>query len=270
MNYKEAVKLLKDAGIGSCDYDARELFVHFGGFNRSEIFLSDPNCDSPELISAIERRAKREPLQYIIGEVEFYRESYIVTPDCLIPRDDTEILVDYAVKNLPDGAVFLDLCTGSGCVAVSTLKNTKNTLCIAADIDGGALAVAAENAHRNGVSDRLHLRRADLMSEVIEEDVFAVLSNPPYVSESAYEALESEIYHEPRHAFVGGIDGGDFYRALTPIYKKKIDKNGFIAYEIGYDQGNLLRQIAEECSMSCEILKDLSGHDRVAILRHKA
>lgn len=270
MTYKTAVSILKEAGIGSCDYDARELFVHFGGFNRSEIFLSNPDCQNPELISAVERRAKREPLQYIIGEVEFYRESYIVTPDCLIPRDDTEILVDYAVKNLPDGAVFLDLCTGSGCVAISTLKNTKNTLCIAADIDGGALATAAENAHRNGVSDRLHLRRVDLMEEVIDEEVFALLSNPPYVSESAYAELEEEIYHEPRHAFVGGIDGGDFYRRLTPIYKDKIKKGGFIAYEIGYDQAALLRKIADECSMSCEILRDLSGHDRVAILRRIA
>ena len=267
MTYKEAVSILKDAGIGSCDYDARELFVHFGGFNRSEIFLSNPNCDKEELISAVERRAKREPLQYIIGQVEFYRESYLVTPDCLIPRDDTEILVDYAVKNLPEGAIFLDLCTGSGCIAISTLKNTKNTFCIAVDIDGGALATAAENAHRNGVENRIHLRRADLMSEVVEEEVFAVLSNPPYVSESVYATLEDEIYHEPRHAFVGGTDGGDFYRRLTPIYKEKIKKDGFIAYEIGYDQAALLREIAEECSMSCEIIKDLSGHDRVAVLK---
>ena len=267
MTYKEAVSILKDAGIGSCDYDAREIFVHFGGFNRSEIFLNNPESDSPKLISAVERRAKREPLQYIIGEVEFYREKYKLTPDCLIPRPDTEILVDYAVRNLPEGATFLDLCTGSGCVAISTLKNTKSTCCIAADIDGGALAVAEENAHINGVSDRIHLRRIDLMSEVIDEPVFAVLSNPPYVSESAYSALESEIYHEPRHAFVGGTDGGDFYRTLTPIYKEKIAEGGFIAYEIGYDQAELLREIANRCSMTCEILKDLSGHDRVAILK---
>ena len=267
MTYKEAVKLLKDAGIGSCDYDARELFVHFGGFNRSEIFLNNPECDSTELISAVERRVNREPLQYIIGEVEFYRESYKVTPDCLIPRADTEILVDYAVRNLPEGAVFLDLCTGSGCVAISTLKNTKNTYCIAADIDGGALAVAEENAHINGVANRIHLRRIDLMSEVIDEPAFAVLSNPPYVRSSVYEELENEIFAEPRHAFVGGEDGGDFYRRFTPIYKEKISDGGFIAYEIGFDQADLLRQIAAECGMTCEILKDYGARDRVAVLR---
>lgn len=267
MTYKEAESILKNAGIGSASYDARELFVHFGGFNRSQIFLHNPSCDLPQLISAVERRAKREPLQYIIGRVDFYRETYTVTPDCLIPREDTEILVDYAVKHLPEGESFIDLCTGSGCVAISVLKNTKNTTAIAADIDGGALAVAEENAHRNGVSERLHLRRIDLMREEIDERVFAVLSNPPYVSEEAYATFESEIYHEPKHAFVGGADGGDFYRTLTPIYKEKIAKDGFIAYEIGYDQADFLREIAEKCGMTCEIIKDLSGHDRVAVLK---
>lgn len=270
MTYKEAVRLLSEAGIESAKYDAGELFRHFGGFAKGELLLGNPECDDPELIGAIERRAAREPLQYIIGSVDFYRESYKVTPDCLIPRPDTEILVDYAVNNLPCGACFLDLCTGSGCVAISTLKNTKNTTAIAVDIDGGALAVATENAIKNGVMDRIHLRRADLMTEVIDEAVFAVLSNPPYVSEGAYEGLEGEIFAEPRAAFVGGADGGDFYRHLTPIYKEKIAPGGFIAYEIGYDQAQLLRSIAEDCGMTCQILKDYGGRDRVAVLRHKA
>ena len=269
MTYKEAVEILKAAGIDSAQYDARELFCHVGGYTVGEILLANPECGSAELASAIERRAAREPLQYIIGEVEFYRERYKVTPDCLIPRSDTEILVDYAVRHLPEGASFLDLCTGSGCVAVSTLKNTDNTRAIAVDINGGALAIAAENAHINGVEERLHLRRMDLMHEVVEEEVFAVLSNPPYVSDDVYLGLEGEIFHEPKEAFVGGADGGDFYRHLTPIYKEKIAAEGFIAYEIGYDQAELLRAIAADCSMSCEIIKDLSGNDRVAVLRLK-
>ena len=263
MTLKEAIEILKSAGIESADYDGRELFRLF----RPGTVMMNTECDSPELIHAIERRAKREPLQYIIGEVGFYRESYLVSPDCLIPRPDTEILVDYAVKNLPEGALFLDLCTGSGCVAISTLKNTKNTLAVAADISGGALAIAAENAHRNGVEDRISLRRMDLMSEVIDLPVFAVLSNPPYVADDVYESLEGEIFHEPKMAFVGGSDGGDFYRALTPIYKNYIAQGGFIAYEIGYDQAELLQKIAHDCGMKCEILKDLSGNDRVAVLK---
>ncbi len=268
MTINEAIRILTEAGIDSPSHDAEELFCHFGGYSRSTMYMmSRVESDSPELIEAVERRAKREPLQYITGVAYFYREKYKVTPDCLIPRFDTEILVDYAVKNLPEGATFMDLCTGSGCIAISVLNNTVNTCAIAVDIDGGALALAEENAHANGVSDRIHLRRADLMSEVVDEPVFAVLSNPPYVSESAYKSLEGEIYHEPPHAFLGGADGGDFYRRLTPVYKEKIAEGGFIAYEIGYDQADMLRHIAEENSMSCEILKDLSGNDRVAVLK---
>lgn len=263
MTLKEAIEILKSAGIESADYDARELFR----FYRPGAVMLNTECDSPELIRAIERRAKREPLQYIIGEVGFYRESYLVTPDCLIPRPDTEILVDYAVHNLPEGACFMDLCTGSGCVAISTLKNTVNTTAVAIDISGGALAVATENALKNGVSHRINFQLADLTKEVVALPVFAVLSNPPYVADSVYEGLAEEIYHEPREAFVGGSDGGDFYRRLTPIYKDFIDKEGFIAYEIGYDQADLLREIAKECHMSCKILKDLSGNDRVAVLK---
>ena len=271
MTLKEAINLLTDAGIEAAEQDATELFCHFGGYSRSTLYLmGQVDCDDPRLRDALMRRAAHEPLQYITGVAYFYRESYLVTPDCLIPRFDTEILVDYAVKNLPCGASFTDLCTGSGCVAISVLCNTDDTTAIAVDIDGGALAVAEENARKNGVADRIHLRRLDLMAEEVDEQVFAVLSNPPYVSEEAYRGLADEIFREPSHAFLGGADGGDFYRHLTPVYKKKISPDGFIAYEIGYDQAELLRDIAEKNNMSCEILKDLSGNDRVAVLRSRA
>ena len=94
------------------------------------------------------------------------------------------------------------------------------------------------------------------------------MSNPPYVTDDAYKSLAPEIYKEPKIAFVGGVDGADFYRALTPIYKKKIKKDGFIAFEIGYDQAQLIRTVAEENGMSCEILHDLSSNPRVAVFRH--
>lgn len=268
MTLNEAIEILTAAGIDSPSHDAEEIFCHFGGYYHSTLYMMNRiESDSPRLIEAVERRAKREPLQYILGVAYFYREKYRVTPDCLIPRFDTEILVDYAVNNLPRGASFIDLCTGSGCVAISTLCNTEDTTAIAVDIDGGALALAEENARENGVADRIHLRCMDLMRETVDERVYAVLSNPPYVSEVDYRSLEGEIYHEPPHAFIGGEDGGDFYRHLTPIYKERIAEGGFIAYEIGYNQAELLRGIAEENGMSCEIIKDLSGNDRVAVLR---
>lgn len=270
MTLNEAIKILSDAGVDSPSHDAEELFCHFGGYSKSTLYLMNRiESDSPRLIEAINRRAAREPLQYIIGRAYFYRECYKVTPDCLIPRFDTEILVDYAVNNLGDGAVILDLCTGSGCVAISTLNNTNNSTATAVDISPSALALAGENALMNGVQDRLTLLLRDVINQKVEGKFNAILSNPPYVTNSAYENLSREIYFEPKLAFVGGEDGGDFYRSITTLYRDSLLDGGFIAYEIGYDQADLLRKIAKDNDMSCEIIKDYSQNDRVAVLRRK-
>lgn len=266
MKLSEAAKILRSAGIESAAYEARELFSHFGGFERAQLRVTDAECDSEELIRAVNRRAEREPLQYIIGKVGFYREEYKTDSRALIPRADTELLVDYAVEHLPGGARFLDLCTGTGCVGISVLCNTENTSAVLADISEGALSLAAENTELLGVSDRAELIRRDVTESAVEGEFFAVLSNPPYIARSVYEGLESEIFHEPKIAFVGGEDGGEFYRILTPMYKNRIAEGGFIAFEIGYDQADLLREIAAREGMSCEILRDLGGNDRVAVL----
>lgn len=268
MTLKDAIELLCDAKIESADYDARCLFKHFAGAKDVDLIDKGYSSSDEALIRAVTRRASREPLQYIIGRVDFYRESYTVTPDCLIPRPDTEILVDYAVKHIPSGARFADLCCGSGCIGISTLKNTENTTAVLADISDGALALSKKNAIDNGVFDRVAFLQCDLLKETVDGELFAVLSNPPYVKRDVYEELEPEIYKEPRIAFVGGDDGADFYRTLTPIYKSKISKDGFIAYEIGYDQADILCEIARSCGMSCEIIKDFSSNPRVCVLRN--
>lgn len=268
MKLSEAVKILADAGIDSPRHDAREIFSHFGEISVLQMAVGDAECSSPEAERAIMERAKRTPLQYILGKCFFYKEEYFVDGNCLIPRSDTEILVDYAVKNIPDGENFIDLCTGSGCVGISVLKNTVGTVGNLVDISSGALSVARRNAEHNGVADRAQIFALDVMAEVVRGEFYAVLSNPPYVADSVYLQLQSEIFREPKIAFVGGADGGDFYRHLTPIYKEKLKTGGFIAYEIGYDQADMLRGIAEACGMTCEIIKDLSGNDRVAVLRH--
>ena len=267
MTLNEATEILRSAGIASAREEARILLREIGKIPPHQLVFPDVGCSCPELISAVKRRAEREPLQYILGEVDFFSERYTVTPDCLIPRPDTEILVEYAIKNLPEGAHFLDLCTGSGCVAISVLKHTDRTRADAYDISEGALRIAALNAEKNGVSDRLTLHRLDLMSDVPDVHPFAVLSNPPYVTDGAYLALEPEIYREPRAAFVGGADGADFYRRFVPIYGSIIDPEGFMAFEIGYDQAALMLALAEENGLRAEIIKDLSGNDRVAVMR---
>lgn len=269
MKLREAIEILKSARVENPRYDARELFIRIGKMKPEAVISLDTECSSQELEIAIERRRKREPLQYIIGEVDFYRESYGVTPACLIPRQDTEILVDYAVKHIPSGARFLDLCTGSGCIAVSTLKNTEKTVALAVDISEDALNVARHNAEKNGVSERISFISADVLDRPVCDEVFAVLSNPPYVTEEAYRELEPEIYFEPEIAFVGGRSGLDFYERIIALYKDRIDRAGFIGFEIGYDQADALRALASSYGMTCEIIKDYSQNDRVAILRSK-
>ena len=263
---KEAIKRLEEAGIPSPEYDARELFRAFANPLRTPL-TQNVASDSDELLRAIERRVNREPLQYIVGSVGFYREEYKVTPDCLIPRSDTEILVDYAVKNIPAGERFADLCSGSGCIGISTLKNTKDTLCDSFDISDGALALTRENAALNGVDARITVTKKDLLREDVDGEYFAILSNPPYIPREVYEGLEKEIFSEPEIAFVGGEDGLIFYERLTPMCKKAIKDGGFIAFEIGYDQAESLRAIADKNGLSCQIIKDYSGNDRVAVLR---
>lgn len=268
MTLKEAITILKNSGVDSAEHDARELMRHFTEF-KHQLLSTETASDNKSFINAVHRRADREPLQYILGEVCFYREDYTVSPDCLIPRSDTEILVDYAVHNIPPNEHFADLCCGSGCVGISTLANTSETHCISVDISQGALALTQANAKRNNVFDRIKTEQLDLLTSDITPDkqLYAILSNPPYVERSVYENLEKEIFAEPKIAFVGGEDGMIFYERLIPLGLKHIKSDGFLAFEIGYDQADKISKIAEENSCSCQIIKDYSGNDRVAVIK---
>ena len=268
MKLSDAVKILSEAGIEDARREARTIFTTLGGYSLADLVGSDLKTGNTAVIEAVERRANHEPLQYIIGKVDFFYETYKVTPDCLIPRQDTEILVSLAVKMIPEGEKFIDLCTGSGCIAISTLKNTKSTTAVAVDLSSGALALARENAALNGVSDRVTFIEADVLRERIDGEYFAVLSNPPYVTQAAYEALEPELYFEPEMALVGtDDDGAGFYRRIIELYIDAVKDGGFIAFEIGYDQADPLSKAAEAIGKKCEIIKDLSGNDRVALIR---
>ena len=269
MTLKEAIALLTERGIDSPAYDARRIFEQIGGFPKEKLVAGNPKADE-KTETAVLKRAERVPLQYILGTVDFYRERYTVTPDCLIPRQETELLVELAVKLLPSGAKFIDLCTGSGCIAISILKNTVGTRAVATDISDAALEIAKRNAELNEVYERVEFKKSDALSEASEGDFFAVISNPPYVLSDVYENLEPEIAFEPRGAFVGGgIDGANFYRAIVRLWHERIPKDGFILFEIGFDQAEALLKIAEEYSMNCEIKKDYSANDRMALLRKK-
>ncbi len=268
MRLKDAAELLREGGVEDALFEARLIFSELDGIAKEKLVGENPEA-SEKTERAIKRRALREPLAYILGYTYFYREKYTVNKDCLIPRQETELLVDYAAAHIPEGESFLDLCTGSGCIAISVLKNTEKTRALAADISSGALAMAKKNSEDNGVAERVEFIETDVLAAPVCAEVFAVLSNPPYIRDDAYEALPAEVKLEPKCALVGGEDGADFYRRLTVLYKDIIKNDGFILFEIGFDQGEILRKIAEDNGLLCQIMKDYSELDRLAILRHK-
>ena len=275
MTLREAAARLLAAGIEDPLFEARLLFSRVGGIAEAALYGGDPAVEDERIESCLRRREAREPMAYILGEQGFYREIYFVSPEVLIPREDTEILVDYAVKHLPKGARFADLCTGSGCIALSVLNNTEDTRALCVDISEGALSVARKNAERLGLSSRAKIERCDVTDASLDalldaaSPLFCVLCNPPYIDGAVYRTLAPEIFFEPEGALVAAEAGLAFYRLLTPKLLKKISEGGFLAYEIGYDQGESLLSIAEENGAACEILSDLSGNARVAVLRKK-
>lgn len=211
---------------------------------------------------AKERLSAREPLAYILGEWGFYDQIYKVSPDCLIPRPDTEHVVDKLIELLPQNGRFLDLCTGSGCITVSTLVHRTDASALAVDISEGAVSIAKENAEKYSVSDRAVFLCKDVKEDFLEEEKFDIIvSNPPYIASSVINTLEPELFYEPRIALDGGDDGLDFYRTIISKYKKHLKIGGLMIFEIGYDQGDALRDLG-----ASTIHKDYGGNDRVAVL----
>jgi release factor glutamine methyltransferase len=263
---------LRAAGIEDCGEEAKRLFSHFSGMSRAAM-LAEPqaDCDSPALQAALARREAREPLAYILGETWFYDEQYRVSPACLIPRPDTELLVEHAIRALPQKGCFADLCTGSGCIAISLLAHRPDARGTAYDISAEALALAKENAVLNGVSDRLAFHEADLLAmaagDMGDTRFDMILSNPPYVTDEEWREVAPELHHEPLAAFLGGADGLTFYRHFIKAFAPCLAEGGCFVFEIGWHQADGLRSLAEENGFTCTIERDLGGRDRMAILK---
>ncbi len=270
MTYTEIQAALRAAGIDEYRHEAAILLSRFCGVSREQLpFCRDRDFDSPELISAVLERQKRRPLQYILGEWQFCTETYRVGEGCLIPRPETEALVLRAAELLPKNAVFADLCTGSGCIAISLLVRRPDLSAVALDLSSDALSYARENARRNGVADRVELVAADLLDvstpTLLGVSRFAaILSNPPYIPSDEVEKLAPELFFEPREALDGGGDGLVFYRALLKNYATCLTPGGFMLFEAGYDQENGLASLAAENGYDFLPERDLSGHFRTA------
>lgn len=271
MTYNEICNLLAQAEIENNRAEAAMLICRFCNISRVELFkrsTEDFVCD--ELDAAVIKRCSHYPLQYILGIWEFCHESYRVNENTLIPRQDTEKLVELAVKLLPEKARFIDLCTGSGCVAISTLAARQDLKAVAVDIFPETVEIAGENAEQNGVGERLGLMCADVLEPSFMEEIGTfdcVISNPPYIESKKIDLLEQELFFEPRAALDGGEDGLVFYKAIIENYGKYLNKGGTMLFEIGYDQAAAVAQIASDNGWGCEVYKDYGGNDRVAYLR---
>ena len=270
MTYNDIAIALANADIENNRAEAAMLVCHFCGINKAELLMRhDEEFDSPELERAVSQRLSHYPLQYILGYWDFCHETYKVTEDTLIPRQDTEKLVELAVRVLPKNTRFADLCTGSGCIAISTLAARRDCTGVAVDLFPKTLEIARENAESNEVGDRLGFLRADVLDPSFMESLGkfdAILSNPPYIESEKLSLLDEELSFEPSAALDGGNDGLDFYRVIIKEYGSYLNENGIMLLEIGHDQARAVSAIAQSCGYRCEVYKDYTGNDRVAYL----
>ncbi len=217
----------------------------------------------------VRRRCSREPLAYIIGEREFYGLAMVCTPAVLIPRPETELLVEIALNAIGnDARRVLDIGTGSGCVAVAIAVNSTEAAIIAVDLSSGALEVAAQNVARHDVGSRVALRRGDLLADLSTADL--IVANLPYVSEVDWARLQPEVRDfEPREALVAGPLGTEAIEALILAAPSHLASGGVLAAEMGASQGAALVAAAKRSFPTADISvrKDLAGHDRVLVVQ---
>ncbi len=270
--YQNGIEMLEKAGITEAKLDARLLLEYVCGTDHSTL-LAHPDREVsekelPEYEECLERRAKREPVAYILGNWDFMGLNFKVSSDVLIPEQDTEILVEEAMRFLEDGMRFMDLCTGSGCIALSLLNYTNGTTAVCTDISEAALKIAAENATNLGFADRVEFVQTDLFPDKPADGskFDLIVSNPPYIESDVIETLAPEVKdYEPRLALDGDADGLTFYRRIIDTAPEYLYSSGYLIMEIGYNQAEAVSQLLNEknCYHDIEVIKDYAGNDRV-------
>lgn len=262
-------------GVESARTDAEILIAHALGVRRLDLYLDlDRPLDDDELARAralVARRGKREPVAYLVGTRELWGLAFEVTPDVLVPRPETEHLVELALADIaPDAAgTIVDACTGTGCVAIAVLHERPGLRVVATDLSSAACVVAARNAERHGVADRVEVRTGDLLAPCAElREVLAVLANPPYVKDAERAALAPELQFEPALALFGeGADGLGHHRRLLVEARPLLAAGGFLACEIGAGQGEQVCGLPHEGFEAARVSVDLAGLPRVACWR---
>lgn len=270
----EGSQVLRTAGVPESRREAGSLLAHV--IQKDRTFLisrAEEKLDSKALHDfreVVERRASGEPLQYITGHQDFYGRAFRVTPDVLIPRPETELLVESAL-GLMNGSRFCDVGTGSGCIAVTLLCERSNSRGIGVDVSPAALVVAKENAIAQGVDQRIDFVVSDCFDSLPQgsPSFDLIVSNPPYVAAAVVAGLQREVKdHEPIVALTPGTDGLSIIRRLITEAPQFLGKDGHLLLEIGFDQGESVSELVEGSKFHLlEIRPDLQGFPRIVILR---
>lgn len=220
----------------------------------------------------VKKRLCHEPLQYLLGTQEFMSLSFAVTPDVLIPRADTEVLVEHVLaEKVNTGFLALDVGTGSGCIALSLAHYNKRAYVRGIDISKKALEVACRNAKNLGLTERVMFEECDVMQKELFGQYDVIVSNPPYIETEVIPTLDAQVRDfEPHSALDGGADGLDFYRRITEIAPKHLQKDGLLALEVGHTQAEQVAKLLEEDFTNIQIVPDLCGVARVVSGRKKS
>ena len=245
--------------------DARVLLAAAMGKSDAALIFEYPKEDELALFNEyIEKRAKGIPVAYILGQKEFMGLPFRLNSDTLIPRPDTECLVEKIIeKNQFSSPKILDLCTGSGCIGISLVRFIKGSCCALTDISENALKMAKENAELNGVAGGTNVFGLDVLNDEIPKGYDIIVSNPPYIESDVVRTLEVSRF-EPKKALDGGIDGLDFYKVIAGKSYTALEKGSMLALEIGYNQGGSVKALLKAFS-EVQVYKDYENNDRVII-----
>ena len=271
--YEKGCHILNEAGIEESTLDARLLLEAVCGTDRNDLLVHGEQPVEPETeekyFGWIGKRAGRIPLQQLTGEQDFMGLTFTVNENVLIPRQDTEILVEEVLKELHDGMRILDMCTGSGCILLSLLHYSNDCEGLGVDLSAEALEVAERNVLKVLTPEKVehvHFLQSDLF-EKLEDKFEIIVSNPPYIASAEVEKLMPEVRdHEPRMALDGTEDGLYFYRRIIEEAGKHLVSSGMLFFEIGYDQGQAVSELMRaQGYREVQVVQDYAGLDRVVL-----
>ena len=274
MNIQKLVTILVEAGIeeNEAKREIKMLLEHFCNFTEKDILLGKEAFteDIDKVIEKVKLRAQtRMPIQYIIGEAWFMGDFFKVTPDVLIPRDETEILVREAIQLVKENNFedVLDIGTGSGCIACTIAKNTDATV-LGVDISSDALRIALDNVTKLGINNRAIFRKSDLFERVREGESFdIIISNPPYIPIGT--ELSEEVIKEPDIALFADENGLYFYRKIIEKAPEYLNIGGYLMFELGINESEAVKKMMEKNFVDIKTIKDLANIDRVIIGKYQ-